>query len=66
ETSNEIQLLYSPEVKKLLKEFNDTFSTTLPNGLSPERRLDHAIDLIPVQLSDLLKKGFIQPSVSPF
>jgi len=87
ETSNEKQLVYPPEVKKLLKEFNDTFPTTLPNGLPPERRLDHAIDLIPgmeppsrpvyrlshyemkelkVQLSDLLEKGFIQPSVSPF
>src|SRR6185295_3717296 len=87
ETSNEKQLVYPPEVKKLLKEFNDTFPTTLPNGLPPERRLDHTIDLIPgmeppsrpvyrlshyemkelkVQLSDLLEKGFIQPSVSPF
>jgi transposase InsO family protein len=87
ETSNEKQLQHPPEVKKLLKEFDDTFPTTLPNGLPPTRRLDHAIDLIPgmeppsrpvyrlshyemkelkVQLSDLLEKGFIQPSVSPF
>src|SRR3954466_15276826 len=70
-----------------MKEFADVFLTELPNQLSPQRKIDYSIDLVPgaelpsrptyrlsyvemnelkKQLSDLLAKGFIRPSISPF
>ena len=75
-----------PEVE-LPKEFQDVFPEDLPDGLPPERQVDHEIKLLPgssatvrgmyrmsqpeleemkKQLTELLKKGFIQPSKSPF
>jgi hypothetical protein len=77
----------TPEERKLLKEFADVFPETLPNQLPPQRKIDHAIELVPgseppsrptyrlsfvemdelkKQLADLLAKGFIRPSTSPF
>ena len=76
----------SPEAKGLMKEYQDVFSTSLPNKLPPKRAIDHTIDLVPGsestswpiyrlsylemnelkrQLSELMEKGFIHPSVSP-
>src|SRR5277367_2289641 len=77
----------TPEEKNLLEEFVNVFLETLPNQLPPQRKIDHAIELVPgaepplrptyrllylemdelkKQLTDLLAKGFIRPSTSPF
>ena len=36
-----------PEIKKLLSDYKDVFREELPNGLSLEKLIDHAIETIP-------------------
>jgi hypothetical protein len=45
ETTDETKLI--PEAEQILDEFADVFPTTLPDKLPPQRKLDHAIDLVP-------------------
>lgn len=41
------QSALSPELRKILDEFQDVFPSELPKGLPPARTVDHHIDLIP-------------------
>ena len=68
-----------PQVKELLKEFDDIFSKEGLIGLPPFRGIEHQIDLvsganrtnpeetkeIESQVQDLLEKGWVQKSLSP-
>ena len=78
----------SPEtLLKLVDSFADIFPDELPNGLPPQRHVDHSIPLEPnaktpaqklyrlsshelnelkKQLNELIDKGWIQPSKSPY
>nr|GFB71462.1 putative reverse transcriptase domain-containing protein [Tanacetum cinerariifolium] len=60
------------ESHPVVRNFPDVFPDELP-GLPPEREVEFTIELIPVelkelkdQLQELLERGFIQPSVSPW
>jgi hypothetical protein len=74
-------------IKRVLKEFLDVMPEELLEHLSPRRRVDHAIEVMPgvappakapyrmsheelkklkVQLEELLAKGYIKPSKSPY
>jgi hypothetical protein len=82
------KLATSPKcIKRVLEEFPDVMPEKLPEKLSPRRRVDHAIKVMPgvappakapyrmsheelkelkVQLEELLAKGYIKPSKSPY
>ncbi|GMY21279.1 Transposon Ty3-G Gag-Pol polyprotein [Fagus crenata] len=54
----------------IVKEFSDVFPEDLPS-LPPDREIEFSIELLPgtelkLQLQDLLDKGFVRPSVSPW
>ncbi|KAA3466562.1 DNA/RNA polymerases superfamily protein [Gossypium australe] len=50
---------------RTVKEFPDVFSEELP-GLPPDREVVFGIDLLPGTVPELLDRGFIRPSVSPW
>ncbi|XP_019059438.1 PREDICTED: uncharacterized protein LOC109117147 [Tarenaya hassleriana] len=41
------QIVYPPEIKKLLENFQDVFPEEPPAGLPPIRGIEHQIDLVP-------------------
>jgi len=38
---------FSPEVQRIIKQFQDVFPEALPKELPPQRAIDHSIDIIP-------------------
>ncbi|KAJ9504824.1 hypothetical protein QJQ45_005492 [Haematococcus lacustris] len=61
----------------IVQEYADVFPSDLPHGLPPERSVDHRIELqqakppparpiYNVSSGELLDKGFIRPSTSPY
>ena len=46
-TEKQDELEHAPEIEPLLKEFHDTNSDNVPDGLPPMRSISHCMDLIP-------------------
>ena len=60
-------------MRDLLKQYDDVFPSELPYRLPPKRPVDHAIEVegepnlrLQAQLSEMLKRGFIEPSRPPY
>jgi hypothetical protein len=46
----QVGLQASPKIRSLLEEYKDVLSKKLPEGIPPNRAVDHAIDLVPGSL----------------
>jgi hypothetical protein len=76
EQSSDNKAAVSTDASTIINEYKDVFPDDLPHGLPPNRDIDHRIELIPgqqpqmdelnKQLTELMDKGYIQESKSPF